>query len=70
MIENERELTELFEYYRHELDKLDRINPDDKEAMTKAEVELDVIFTQLTEGVKKEDYTFEGWFWGTGAART
>lgn len=59
LIENERELTELFEYYRHELDKLDRINPDDKEAMTKAEVELDVIFTQLTEGVKKEDYAFD-----------
>ena len=59
LIEKERQLTELFEHYRVELDRISRVNPDDKEAMAKAEVALDVIFTQLTEGVKKEDYTFD-----------
>lgn len=59
LIEIERQLTELFEHYRVELDRISRVNPDDKEAMAKAEVALDVIFTQLTEGVKKEDYTFD-----------
>lgn len=59
LIEKERELTELFEHYRGELDKLDRINPNDKEAMAKAEVALDVIVTQLTEGVEQKDYEFD-----------
>lgn len=59
LIEIERQLTELFEHYRVELDRISRVNPDDKEAMAKAEVALDVIFTQLTEGVEKEDYTFD-----------
>ena len=59
LIEKERQLTELFEHYRVELDRISRVNPNDKAAMAKAEVALDEIFKQLTEGVEKEDYTFD-----------
>ena len=59
LIEKERQLTELFEHYRVELDRISRVKPNDKAAMAKAEVALDEIFKQLTEGVEKEDYTFD-----------
>ena len=59
LIKKERQLTDFFEHYRVELDRISRVNPNDKEAMAKAEVALNEIFKQLTEGVEKEDYTFD-----------
>ena len=59
LIEKEREITELFEYYRTRLDTLDRIDFNDKEAVVKAGVELDVIFNQLKAANEIDNYEYD-----------
>lgn len=59
LIEKEREITELFEYYRTRLDTLDRIDLNDKEAVVKAGVELDVIFNQLKAANEIDNYEYD-----------
>lgn len=59
LIEKEREITELFEYYRTRLDTLDRIDLNDKEAVVKAGVELDIIFNQLKAANEIDNYEYD-----------
>lgn len=59
LIEKEREITELFEYYRTRLDTLDRIDLNDKEAVVKAGVELDIIFEQLKAANEIDNYEYD-----------